>query len=76
MGTNLGDNMIARANADNLPEAHKLRELGAAFNKAARDFYGEPQRITVKQFMGHWARARRCWSEYTGKSLVPLMGSV
>jgi len=66
----LGEKMIARADADGLPADHEMRIKGKAFSEAATGFYGHPQTVSVKQFMGCWARARRLWSEYSGEPLV------
>lgn len=66
----LGAKMIERADRDGLPSGHELRAKGEAFSKAADGFYGSPQTVDVKQFMGCWARARRCWCEYSGESLL------
>jgi hypothetical protein len=66
----LGEKMIARADLDGLPAEHELRAKGAAFSTAAAGFYADPQTVDVKQFMGCWARARRCWSEYSGEPLL------
>ena len=68
--TALAEQMLARAEQDGLAEDHPLRVLGKAFSKACSGFYADPQTVTVKQFMGHWARARRAWCEYTGESLI------
>jgi hypothetical protein len=45
-------------------------ETAEAFEAATIGFYGEPQTIDVKKFMGCWARARKMWCEATGESLV------
>lgn len=66
----LSDRMLARANKDKLPADHPLRMLAAQFNVAADGFYGDPQTVTIKQFMGYWARARRAWSDYSGEPLI------
>ena len=68
--TTLGKTMIARANDDELADDHPLRMLGKAFDTAAEGFYNSPQTVDVKTFMGHWARARRAWSDYSGEPLV------
>lgn len=70
MITELGRKITARADADGLPVDHDLRAKGAAFDQAAAGFYGEPQTCDVKAFFGHWARARRAWSDYTGEPLI------
>ena len=68
--TELGDKMRARADLDGLPDDHEMRQLADAFDKAAYGYAGEPQTVTVRQFMGHWARARKCWCNYTGEPLI------
>lgn len=68
--TELGDKMRARADLDGLPADHEMRQLADAFDKASYGYAGEPQTVTVKQFMGHWARARKCWCDYTGEPLI------
>ena len=52
------------------PRAVELREKAAAFREGAEGFYGEPQTVTAKSFLGRWARARRLWCDCTGESLV------
>lgn len=66
----LGERMIQRADADGLPADHELRVKSAAFSEAAAGFYGDPQTVDVKTFIGHWARARRAWCDYTGDPLI------
>lgn len=68
--TTLGDDMRGRADKDNLPAAHPMRLLADAFDVAAYGYAAKEQTHTVKQFMGAWARARKCWSEYTGEPLI------
>jgi hypothetical protein len=68
--TELGDKMRARADLDGLPADHEMRLLAGEFDKAAYGYAGEPQTYSVKQFMGHWARARKCWCNYTGEPLI------
>lgn len=68
--TTLGDQMRARADLDGLPGDHEMRQLADAFDKAAYGYAAEPQTVSVKQFMGHWARARKCWCNYTGEPLI------
>ena len=70
MSTELGRKIVARADADGLPADHELRVKGAAFDKAAAGFYGEPQTYDAKAFFGHWARARKAWCDYTGDPLL------
>ena len=69
--TSLAIKMLARADADGLAAEHDLRMRAAAFDEAAKGFYGDPQTCDVKRFMGHWARARRAWCDYTGEALLP-----
>ncbi len=68
--TNLSEQMIAKANAEKLPADHPLRVLAVKFDEAAEGFYGTPQTKDVKQFLGAYARARRCWCDATGEPLV------
>jgi hypothetical protein len=63
--TDLSKQAIEQADADNLPEEHELRRLAASFNQAATGFYSEPQTVTVKQFLGAWARFRKVWEAYS-----------
>ncbi|WP_158138667.1 hypothetical protein [Vibrio metschnikovii] len=67
MDTELARKMIARADADNLPDVHKLRSLAWDFEKSALSI-GQPGGL--KRMLGCWARAKRCWSEYTGEPLL------
>ena len=68
--TDLSEKMRTRADVDNLEDTHALRMLATEFDDATERFYGTPQTCTVKAFMGTWARARRCWCDYTGEDLV------
>jgi hypothetical protein len=70
MDTELAKRMIARSDADSLAADHPLRDLAAKFETAATGFYSEPQTVSVKSFMGAWARARRAWCDYTGEPLI------
>jgi hypothetical protein len=70
MNTQLGQQMILRANADGLPSTHELRQRGMEFDDAAKGFLATPQTHNVKQLMGAWARALRVWCEYTGEALI------
>lgn len=68
--TDLSKKMIERADADGLPPDHLMRTKAEAFDKAADGFYADPQTVDVKTFMGHWARAKRVWCDYSGDELV------
>lgn len=68
--TDLAIRMLARADADALPADHDLRAKAVSFELAAEGFYAQPQTTDVHTFMGHWARARRCWTDYTGEPLL------
>lgn len=39
------------------------RASATKFDKATREFYADPQLIDAKTFLGHWARASRCYRE-------------
>jgi hypothetical protein len=54
------------------PLADELRAKAKAFEEATAGYYSSPQTVNLKKFMACWARARRAWSEATGK---PLVGS-
>lgn len=66
--TDLSDKM--RTLATGHPRGSELIELADAFDQATAGFYGEPQTVDVKTFVGRWARARRVYSEVTGEPLV------
>ena len=67
----LVDRMRAMADAQpNSVHAKELREKSEALERATADFYAEPQKMGVKEFMGHYARARLFWCKVTGESLV------
>lgn len=61
--TNLGDKLRSTG----LPEHVGLADK---FESAAIGFYGEPQTVTVAQFLGAFARARKAWCAYSGEPLV------
>lgn len=68
-GTDLSAKMRALADRKH-PQAAELREKADAFDAATAGFYGEPQTVDVRKFMGCWARARRLWSDVSGEPLV------
>lgn len=70
MDTTLGKRMIEAADKDGLPADHDFRLKAQAFEESVAGFFGEPQTMTVQQFMGHYARAKRAWCDYSGESLV------
>ena len=45
-------------------------EAADAFDEATAGFYASPQTVSVKKFMGAFARARRMWCDQTGEPLV------
>lgn len=50
--------------------ADELCAKAYEFEAKAKGFYSDPQTCDVKSFMGAWARARRCWSECSGETLI------
>jgi len=68
--TPLAQEMISRADADNLPLDHPIRLAALAFEEAAMGIITEPRTHTTKQCMGSWAKARRLWAEYSGCNLI------
>lgn len=70
MDTTLAKEMIARADADGLPQDHEIRMAAVAFEDAAQGYYSDPQTVSVKKYLGQWARTKKVWSAYTGKPLI------
>ncbi|MCE3025751.1 hypothetical protein [Salinicola sp. DM10] len=68
--TELGARMWERADTDGLPADHELRQRAQQFETAAAGFFADEQTVSVRQFAGAWARARRAWCEHTGETLV------
>ena len=66
--TDLSDEM--RTLARGHPRSADLIEKADAFDKAATGFYSNPQTVDVMAFLGAWARARRLFSDITGKPLI------
>lgn len=52
------------------PRAAELREKADEMEAKAHGFYSDPPTVTVKQFVGAWARAKRLWHEVTGEPLI------
>jgi hypothetical protein len=67
--TPLGDKMRALADTGH-PDAAELRDKAEKFETATAGYYGQPQTVDVKSFMGNYARARMCWSRCSGEPLV------
>ena len=60
-----------RALADRRPDrANDLRRAANAFEDAIGGFYAEPQRMSVKQLIGIWSRARKLFCDVSGESLI------
>jgi hypothetical protein len=70
MKAELAKKMIARAEADGLPEKHEMRTRASAFDEATKGFYGDPQTCDVKKMVACWSKARHTWCEYTGEPLL------
>jgi len=68
--TKLAEEMIAKADADGLPNDHVLRTTAFYFNEACLGYFSDPQTCDMRRFIGCWARARRAWCNYTGEDLV------
>lgn len=67
--TNLSARMRALAKTrDDLP-ANWL-EQADKFDAATSGYYGDPQTVNIKKFLGTFARTRRMWCEATGEELV------
>ncbi len=68
--TELSEKMIARADLDSLPGDHEMRTLALEFDNTCQGYFATPQTVSVSQFLGSWARARRVWCNYTGEDLI------
>ena len=68
--TALGDKMLAAAEGARMEAEAPLVVAALKFNEAAEGFYGTPQTVDVKTFLGCWARARRAWSKYSKEPLL------
>lgn len=68
MNTDLAKKMIDRANKDNLNDEHIMRVLGEEFEMITKKYFlGD---CSFKIVIGTWARARKCWCDYTGEDLI------
>lgn len=68
METPLAKQMIERADRDGLPEDHAMRRTAQAFDEISVNY--AMGKSTPKSLLGAWARARRCWCNYTGEPIV------
>lgn len=68
METPLAKQMIERADRGGLPEDHAMRRTAQAFDEISVNY--AMGKSTPKGLLGAWARARRCWCNYTGEPLV------
>lgn len=68
METSLAKQMIERADRDGLPEDHAMRRTAQVFDEISVKY--AMGKSTPKGLLGAWARARRCWCNYTGEPLV------
>ena len=68
--TNLSERMRAlhKGATHDLPD--NWLELANKFDAATAGFYGDPQTVSVQEFLGHFARARKAWCAVTGEPLV------
>lgn len=67
--TNLAERMRLLAQTrDDLPEGWDA--VADAFDEATIGFHATPPTVSVKKFLGCFARARRMWCDATGESLV------
>ena len=68
-GATLVGRMRALADSGH-PRAEELREKADELQAKAEGFYGEPQTVPVKSFVGAWARAKRLMHDVTGEPLI------
>lgn len=64
----LVNQMIRRAEADQLPDGHELRTLAADLDRIGDEYAGG--HCSPKKFLGAWARARLAWCRHTGEALI------
>lgn len=69
VGTELGNKMRRLADEGH-ERAEELRAKATEFDEKTAGYYGDPQTVSVKSFMGAFARARRLWCDCTGEPLV------
>lgn len=70
MDTNLAKRVLKTAENDGLPDDHPMVIAAKEFEAAAHGFFSEPKTVSVKKFLGKFAKARRLWCEYSGDPLV------
>lgn len=68
--TDLAKNMLSLADRLALPADHELRTMAGAFNTAVQGFFATPQTVSVREFVGVWARCRKALSQYSGTPLI------
>lgn len=68
--TDLSKKMRAAADKEGYAADHEMRVLADKFDAAAQGFYSSPQTVSAPSFLGHFARARKCWCNYSGEPLV------
>lgn len=67
--TDLSDKMTALAATGHVSK-DELNENAKALDEARVGFLSEPQTVSVKSFLGAWARAARLWCQCSGEPLV------
>lgn len=66
--TDLSDKMRAWIGSSEVTS--DLKDKADAFDRATEGFYSDPQTVSVKSFMGAYARARMLWCRVTGEALI------
>ncbi|GKS96996.1 hypothetical protein [Acidovorax sp. SUPP2825] len=62
--------MRERADAEQLPADHDLRQRADALDLAVVGHFASPPTVSVAQLVGAWARARTAWCAHTGEALL------
>lgn len=62
--------MLELADRDQLDPDHQMRKLALDFDAKSKAYWGHDGTVTIQQFMGSWARARRAFTEYRGEGLM------
>lgn len=68
--TPLADRMRLLATTPSHPRAAELIEKADALDAATAGYMSDPPTVTVRAFVGAFARARIAWCECTGEDLV------
>jgi predicted nucleic acid-binding Zn ribbon protein len=66
----LMDKMRNVAKTQSPEVAARLTKLAGELDEKGKGFYADPQTVSVQNFVGAWARARRAYCEAIGEPLI------